>query len=80
MKSIQFGPEVVLALTLAAAILGTGWELPQLSGLFGRAVVLCAQPWGLFLVVEAAFVAMLVLGGLAGVFVTWQGVSQSNDG
>ena len=73
MKTSQTYPNLRIPLMLAAAVFSAGCERSQLHGLRSQAVLLCAQPWGLFIVVEVALVATLVAGVLASKFVSLLG-------
>lgn len=59
-----------IALMLVAVLFSAGCERLQLPGLRSQAVLLCAQPWGLFVVIEIALVSTLVASVLAGEFVS----------
>lgn len=58
---------------LAVVLFSAGCEHSQLPGLRSQAVLLCAQPWGLFVVIEIALVSTLIASVLAGELVSLVG-------
>ena len=55
-----------IAPMLAAILLNTGCEFAPPPGLRDQAVLLYAQPWGLFAVVEVTLLTMLAMAALTG--------------
>lgn len=64
MKTSQTDRNWGIPLMLAAALFSAGCERSQLPELRRQAMLLCAQPWGLFVVTEVALVATLVAIGV----------------